>query len=448
MGIHTKVASALGWSLLCVPLTCWSLTLGEAYRAALENDPYFRAAYHAHQAGSEDGSIGLSNILPEVSFSARGTDNRGRRDIGAMSAPLNYTSSSAGVYLRQPLFSLEKYALFRQGASQAEMSDKRYMADQQVAIVRIVSVYLDAVVAKSGMEFAAVQARAAEAQYQQARRMYAAGEAMLSDVDTAQTSMKLAEAQRVELVDRYGAARMALAELTLSEVEEIPSFGPLDHPDEATSVPLEQAIAAAMAQNPSVQEKSLAVAVAEQNVNKTLTGHLPAVDLVANYSRNNQDSIATLGQKFTNRSVGVEMQWPLTNGGRASALSRKAQAQLQQAQQEERIERLKAKLEAGTQFHVAKSALMKVQALVEARQAGERNVDAMRQGARLGVRTSVEVVNAEKELAQTIYDHADAVRNYLLAVLKLSAAMGELREDRVFWVEGFLASTGTSMARR
>lgn len=442
MGIHTKVASALGWSLLCVPLTCWSLTLGEAYRAALENDPYFRAAYHAHQAGSEDGNIGLSHLLPEIALSARGTDNRGRRDIGAVSAPLNYTSSAAGVYLRQPLVSLEKYALFRQGGSQTDMSEKRYLADQQDAIVRIVSVYLDAVVARAGMEFAVVQAKATTAQHQQAKRLYAAGEAMLTDVDAAQTRMKLAEAQRVELTDRYGDARLALAELTLSEVGEISSFNPAVHPDE-DAISLEQAIAAAMAQNPSVLEKSLAVAVAEQNVNKALAGYLPSLDLVASYSRNNQDSIATLGQKFTNRSVGVEMQWPLSNGGQTSALTRKAQAQLQQVQQEERIARIKAKMEAGAQHHATRSALMKVRALGEARHAGERNVEAMRLGLRLGVRTSVEVANAEKELAQTVYDHADAVRNYLLAVLKLDAAMGELREDKVFWAERFMASEGS-----
>jgi len=85
---------------------------------------------------------------------------------------------------------------------------------------------------------------------------------------------------------------------------------------------------------------------------------------------------------------------------------------------------------------------MKLRALDEARLAGARNVEAMRQGTRLGVRSTVEVVNAEKELAQTVYDHADAVRNYLLAVLKLAAAMGELREDKVFWAERFMASGG------
>lgn len=442
MGFHTKVAATIGWSLLCVPLTCGSLTLGEVYRAALENDPYFRAAYHAREAGSEDGNIGLSHLLPEVALSARGADNRGRLDAGARSGPLNYTSSSAGVYLRQPLISLEKYALFRQGASQAKMSEKRFLTDQQDAIVRIVSVYLDAVVAKAGMEFSAVQAQAAEAQYLQANLMYAAGEAMLSDIDTAQTRWRLAEAQRLELADRYGDVRLALAELTLSEVGEISSFNLADHPGEESSVSLDQAIAAAMAQNPSLLEKGLAVAVAEQNVNKAQSGYLPSLDLVASYNRSSQDSLATLGQKFSNRSVGLEMQWPLSNGGQTSAMSRKAQAQLQQVQQEERIARIQVKMEASAQHHAVKSSLMKLRALDEARLAGARNVEAMRQGTRLGVRSTVEVVNAEKELAQTVYDHADAVRNYLLAVLKLAAAMGELREDKVFWAERFMASGG------
>lgn len=445
MGIHTKVVSAVGWSLLCVPLAGWALTIGEAYRAALENDPSFRAAYYAYQAGSEDANIGRSHLLPEIALNARGANNRGHREtanrLGTFSDPLNYTSSSSGVYLKQPLISLEKYALFQQGVSQAEMSEKRYLSDQQEAIIRIVSVYLDAVVAKEAIYLAEAQLRTTEAQYKQAEQMSEAGEAAATDVDAAKTRLRLAEAQRMEYIDKYADAKHALEELTLSEFDEIASFRQSLNFTDDTSMTLEQAIDQAMTQNPLLQEKNLAVAVAEQNVNKTKAAYLPSLDLVANYSKSNQDSVVTLGQKIATRAIGLEMQWSLLNGGQTSALTRKAQAQLQQTQQERKIARAKIGIEVSTQYHAAKSALKKSQVLDEARRTGEQNLEAMRMGLRLGVRTLAEVENAQKELAQTNYDYAGSMRNYLMAAIKLDAARGELRENKVAWADAFMVAS-------
>lgn len=442
MGIHRKVASiCIAYSLLGFPLNGWTITLGEAYRAALENDPYFRSAYYASQAGSEEANIGRSKLLPEISFVARGANNHGKRtttnQFGTFRDPVNYTSSSAGVYLRQPLFSLEKYAMYRQGSQQAEMSEKNLQTGRHELAIRIVSVYLDAALAKAGMDLAEAHLRAAETQFKQAEHMRAAGEAAVTDVDSARTQFKLAEIQRTEFADRYSDAKRALEELTGRPVEEVSSFRRKPGTKVEIDLSLEQAIELAVTQNPSVQEKNLAVEVAGQGVNRARSGYLPSIDLTANYSRTNQDSLATLGQKYAIGAVGVEMQWPLLNGGETSALTRKAQAQLQQAQEEARIAGAKAKVDAASQYHAAKSSLTKMQVLDEAIEAGERNLKAMRMGNRVGVRTSVEVAIAEKDLAQAVYDHGDAMRSHIVAVLKLYAAMGTLQDDKVEWAEQF-----------
>lgn len=442
MGIHTKVIFAASCSLFCAPLAGWSLTLDEAYRAALENDPYFLSAYYAYQAGSEDAKIGSSYLLPKIALNARRTKNSGHREttntLGTLNEPLDFTSTSSGVYLRQPLISMEKYALYRQGDSQTGMANKRYQSDQQDAIVHIVSVYLDAVVAKAVVSLAEAQLRAMEARHKQVVRMTEAGEAAVTDADYANTQLKLAEIQCNELIDKYADAKRTLEELTLVKVNGVASFRQSPDSTDFAGMTLEQAIEHAMTHNSLIQEKQLAVAVAEQNVNKANAAYMPSVDLVASYSKSNQDSVATLGQKVNVRAVGFEMQWALLDGGQTSALKRKAQAQVQLTQQDERIARTRVGIEVSTQYHAAQAALKKAHALVEARTAGERNLEAMRMGHRLGVRTLAEVENAQKELAQTNYDYAVSMRSYLIAVLKLGAAKGELQEDKVSWAGGFL----------
>ena len=448
MGIYTKIIPAcLACLLLGFPLTDWAVGLGEAYRAALEKDPDFRSAYYAYQAGSENGGIGRSNLFPEVTLSAREARNKGSvESIGSGFPPqtLDYNSSSTGVYLRQPLFSLEKYARYKQGSLQAEMAEKAFQSSRQDLAVRVVSAYLDAVVAKYGVSLVEAHVHLMEAQYEQARRMLVAGEDDITDVDSARTKLKLAEVQHMEFVDRYNDAKEELEDMTQLTVDPMPSFRKLSGFGESIKLSLEQAVGRAVSGSPDVQEKVLAIKAAEQSLNQARAGYLPTLDLTASYSRNNQDSINIYKQKYDTRTIGVEMQWSLLNGGQTLFSARKANAQWSQAQQDAQVAREKIKTEVGKQYHAAKAAELRVQALVEAIEADKRNVEAMRAGARLGVRTSVDVAGAEKELAQTIYDHADATRNYIVAVLKLSAAMGVLQEDKVAWAEQFTATKGAA----
>lgn len=438
MVIHRKIALIFAISLgLFSPLPVFAITLGEAYRAALENDPFFRAAYYANQAGSEEANIGRSRLLPEVTFVARTADNRGDRQIAARSSPLNYTSSSTGVYLRQPLVNFEKYAAYQQGLLQAEMSDKVFLSSRQELAARIVSAYLDAMVLKVGLELADTELFAADAQCKQAKEMFTKGEATLTDVDTAKKKLRLAEIQQLELVSRLGDAKRALGELTKSEDDHISSFRRAPKLKEEVKLSLKQVIEFAMSNNPSVQEKSVAIELAQQNISRAKFGYLPTLDLTANYSKSNQDSVITLGQKLNTQAVGLEVQWSILNGGQTSAQTRKAESQLLQAEQETQIARTKVRVEARTQYHAAQATLLKIQALEDAIDAGERNLQAMLMGLRLGVRTTVDVANAKKELAQNRYEHADAMRNHIIAVLKLSTAMGELKENKVEWAEQF-----------
>jgi protease secretion system outer membrane protein len=441
MGVHRKIATQFFvFALVIVTPLAGAASLGEAYRAALENDPYFQAAYYAYQAGSEDRNIGRSNLLPEVSLTARSATNRGSRTtsnlLGPVTSPIDYNSSSSGVYLRQPLFSLERYARFRQGGLQADIAEKTFEASRQELLIRISSVYLEAMVAKSAVDFAVVQLRAMSTQLEQAKRMLAHGEATIIDVDIATTQHQLAEIQETEARDRLDEAKHTLTALTKLDIRSLPVFL-RSIKTEISSITQEQIFELTAMQNPAILEKMLAVEAAEQNVTRALSGHLPSLDLTANYSKNNQDSLVTVGQRYTTRSVGIEMQWPILNGGQASALTRKASAELSQAKQELEIARIKAKVDANSQYHASKLASAKIQALSTAITAGERNIEAMRVGLRLGVRTIVEVTNAEQQLAQTLYDYNDAIRNHVIAELKLTAAMGTLHEEKLIWVESF-----------
>lgn len=444
MGLHRKItlASAI-WLGASLSFDVSAISLSEAYQAALLNDPYFQSSYHAYQAGKEDEYIAFSNLLPQVNLSVRKARNNGSREFGATTSPLKYTSYSNGLYIRQPILSLERLAMSRQGELQADISEQQFRSGKHEVVIRTASTYLDAVVAKAGVKFAQVAVRASDSLYQQSLQMQIAGESTDVEIDMAKARLRLAEVQQMEYLDRYNEARYILAELTQLEIDDVATLGlDLKIPNKAIA-PLDTMISEAMSHNPVVQENILALDLATENKNKTDASYYPSLDLVASYSESSQDSPSILGQTYLTRTVGLEMQWPLFSGGQTMAVSRKNQAQIQQANSDVLISRTKIKVEIVTQFRTATSALEKANALAEAKKASERGLAALQKGVVSGIRTQTEVLSAEKELAQIELDFADAMRNYFLATLKLDAAMGELSEEPLMWIENFLVSDST-----
>ena len=89
-----------------------ALGLYQAYEAALKNDPAYRAAVHANDAGQENRNLGLSNLLPNVAGSWSGSQNRTTLTQGNFSVPRDYISRSATVQVRQTLFNLDGWARY------------------------------------------------------------------------------------------------------------------------------------------------------------------------------------------------------------------------------------------------------------------------------------------------------------------------------------------------
>jgi len=65
-------------------------------------------------------------------------------------------------------------------------------------------------------------------------------------------------------------------------------------------------------------------------------------------------------------------------------------------------------------------------------------LDSTRLGRDVGVRTIVDVLNAQQQFHATRYELTSARCNYLLSRLQLAAAVGELSEKDVLEVNGWL----------
>ncbi|MBI3936362.1 MAG: TolC family protein, partial [Betaproteobacteria bacterium] len=68
----------------------------------------------------------------------------------------------------------------------------------------------------------------------------------------------------------------------------------------------------------------------------------------------------------------------------------------------------------------------------------QSSLDSTRLGQEVGVRTQVDVLNAQQQLYSARRDLAQAKYNYILSLLKLKAAVGQLSEDDLTRVNQWL----------
>ena len=82
-----------------------------------------------------------------------------------------------------------------------------------------------------------------------------------------------------------------------------------------------------------------------------------------------------------------------------------------------------------------------VKALEQALVSSQSSLDSTKLGQEVGVRTGVDVLNAQQQLFSAKRDLAQARYNYILSQLRLKAAAGQLTEDDLIQVNQWLRDT-------
>ncbi|MDP1939145.1 MAG: TolC family protein, partial [Gallionella sp.] len=126
--------------------------------------------------------------------------------------------------------------------------------------------------------------------------------------------------------------------------------------------------------------------------------------------------------------IGVQLNLPLFQGGAVNSKWREAEANRERARQELENTRRSVTLQTRQAYLGVVSGIAQVQALQQALTSSESVLEASKLGQEVGVRTNLDVLNAQQQLYATRRDLYQARYNYLLSQLRLKAAVGALGE--------------------
>ncbi|MCG6932572.1 MAG: TolC family outer membrane protein [Gallionella sp.] len=405
----------------------------QTYRAAQANDPVIAAARAAQQAGQEKLSQGRSLLMPSVNLNANTTINDLTTQFNPTVPPLltggtdRYNSNGYGVTLVQPLFRQQNWVAYSESKLQAMQSDLKYKIAEQDLIVRVAQAYFDVLIAQDSVELANAQMNAISEQREQAKRNFEVGSATITDTLEAQARYDQTGAQEIAAKNNLEVKRSALQQLINAAPGELDPLGKdfkLEVPQPAN---IEKWVSEAEQSNLQLAIAQASAEIADKEVARNRGGHYPTVDMVANYSRNNANGGSFgIGTDTTSKSIGVQLNMPLFEGGAVNSRWREAEANRERARQELINAQRNVEQQTRQAYLGVVSGVSQVQALKQALASSQSVLDASKLGQQVGVRTNLDVLNAQQQLYSTRRDLYQAQYNYLMSELRLKQAVGTL----------------------
>jgi outer membrane protein TolC len=154
----------------------------------------------------------------------------------------------------------------------------------------------------------------------------------------------------------------------------------------------------------------------------------PALDGVAQISRNSGENAFFVNSRTQSRAVGVQLSVPLYQGGWFSSRQRQAQANLREGQEMLERAELMAQNEVRKAYFVLREGLARVMALEKASASAQLVVLANQKSFQAGVRTTLDILAADQRVVQVSVELAEARAQSLTAWVRLHALVSMVDE--------------------
>lgn len=402
----------------------------EIYQKAVEKDATLAAERATAIAGQEKETQGLSALLPSINASANANYSYSKTtydDAPTLDSSKKSDSTSINLQLVQPLFRSANHTAYSQSKIAVDLSELQLSIAEQDLILRVATAYFDVLSANESLTVAKSQTRAFNENLERAKLTFKVGTATKTDKLEAQARYDLARASELSALNQLAIAKQSLASIIGEEPKALLSLNKDAKLLKVDPQDMQHWVDSAINNNLSLKSSQLGVQTAQLEIKKLKNDRLPVIDFIASANLNRQYA-AFVQSDSTNKgaSVGVQLSLPLYTGGLMTSRIREAEAlRTQQKYNHTDIQR-QIILQTQQAYLTALNGFQQIEALKQASISSDSALQATRKGMEVGVRTNLDLLNAQQQFFETERDYTVAKYNYLLTVLNLKAAAGSL----------------------
>lgn len=419
------------------------LSLSDAVKRALENNPKTKAALFQTEASRSRITQARSGLLPQIYLNE--TFNRTTNPMWAFGTKLNQENIARSDFdparLNNPddinnfITSVTiDWTVFDGGQTwiglkQAKLENEAAFLmmerTREEVIGQAATAYFGLLLADEHLELIRQILDAARAHSNMAKSRFENGLTVKSDFFRAQVRVSELEQELFSAESNVLIAKAMLCSVMgISQCNSFETTSRLDE-EAGTEEQVEKLVETALSNRKDLRQLLFQESMAEEEVTKSLAGHLPSLHLIGNYEVNSE----AFSDTADNYMVGAMMRFNLYSGQRLSGKTMEARALL------EKIRAIKHELELGINVQVrqayyqAKSSWKRIQVARESILQAEENLRIIRKRYENGLLTIVNLMDAESAFKQSRTNHLKALHDYNISTTQLQLATGTINDS-------------------
>ena len=413
----------------------WAEDLLDIYNLARANDPIYQAAVFRDEANRYELPLAESAFKPSVTTGAQ--LGKQYSDISGSSE----TSDDHGFNLNfnLPLYDRVNRTEIEQAEKFVGVSELELLDAEQNLILRVAERYFSVLAVTDALEVARLEKIAIKRQMDLAEERLEVGLGTRTDLYDARARYKQAEADELRTkkrIDNELALLKQIIGITPDFLSPLRDDAPLDPPNPNE---IDTWIQRSEIRNIRylIDELNLGIALDEIERQKNVRSPVFSVD--SNYNWIDSDrSFTGSGGSYDSADISVQLRFPLYLGGTVDLRTEQAGQLYNQVERQLEESKRAASTQATSAFLDINSQISEVGALFDAITAGESALEAKEEGFDAGLTTNLDVLDAQRDLSQSRTDYLRARYNYILSVLQLEASAGDLNQDDIERVNGWL----------
>ena len=441
----TSLWVALGAGSLALSSGARGNDLLRLYRLARHHDATVMAIAFARDAAAEQRPQALAQLLPQLQVTA--SADRERVGSSNSSVPVNSAGAAVGcttvlpgalqhcignqhavaLTLSQTLWSMQSWERLKEADLQVASADATLESASETLLLRVARAYFAILSARDQLGTYRNERDAFATLLRQAKIRAQTGIGPRSDVQQAEAFYDLTRQPVIDAGNALDDAVLAMQEIAgpypraAADLAPLREDIPLRAPDPASA---DAWVAFARGNNPAARAANLTATAAGRDVRVQRGSMMPTVSLFGTSARLWQD--ASLGGKQTVDEVGVEVDWPLCQGGRAVSAERQAKALQRESEAQYTAVIRDIEAQARGAYRNVVNGIRDIEAAKQALQSARDAVEASRRAVEFGTGGEFELLQFENNLYVAERAYNQARYDYLTNLLVLKQQAGEL----------------------
>lgn len=413
---------ALAAALLTLPAQ--AQTFEETLELTYRSNPTLQAERAGLRAAEESITQARSGWLPNISASAGISNTTTESSGGFFSQSNTVTPQTYRIDASQAIWrGGEINGAISQAEANVQATREQLRGSEQTILLQAATAYLDV---RRDVEIVEIRRNNVEvllAQLDAAEDRFEVGEITRTDVSQAEARLSSARAQFAAALSQLAASRARYAAL----VGQYPATLAAEPPLPELPANLEDALEIALDFSPTLRAAAFTEDSARASIQTARGAFVPDVSLSASASRGRDQQIS--GDQTDRVSVAAQVSVPLFTGGLNRSRVRQAVFNADQARMRVTAARRQVTEVVTTAFNNLVASRSVIASSQQSVDANEIALEGVQQEAFVGLRTTLDVLNAEQELLDARLTLASAERDSYVAGLTLLQAMGLLTAD-------------------